>query len=190
MQNAILAALMLIPLAAGAAEPPRKPDAKKPPADSDAWRERFEKRARMMRLLALSEALELGEEETLKMSRSLVQFDDRRRQLRKEIEEAKETLRQAAEGDAKAFDKVEPAAKRILDNKAALEGLEREMYTALAKDLTPQRRAKLALYVARPNDAFGMGDRIRPEHFGPHGNNWRQWRNDLRQRRGQATFRD
>lgn len=134
----VVLSLMLLPLAAGAA----------PPEDGSGL-ERVEKRSRMMRMLSLAEDLELTEAQTLKMAETMRQFDERRRPLLEQVRDSARILRQAARGDAAAQAQVDPAVQRIFDARTQLTTLERELYQTLAKELPPQKRARLAIALAR-----------------------------------------
>ncbi|GEN08884.1 hypothetical protein SAMN05443572_10879 [Myxococcus fulvus] len=111
--------------------------------------ERLEKRQRLRQVLALSEALELDNQQALKMEQTLRQFDEKRRPLREQVREAARTLHQAARGDSAALAQVDAAAQRAFEARERITVLDREMYQALAKELPPDKRAKLALTLAR-----------------------------------------
>ncbi|OJH33877.1 hypothetical protein [Cystobacter ferrugineus] len=130
--------LLLLPLVTRAA-PPGAPDAS----------ERAEKRTRMMRMLSLAEELELNEAQTLKMADTMRQFDERRRPLLEQVRESAQLLKKAAKGDAAAQAQVDQAVQRVFEARAQLTALERDLYQALAKDLPPQKRAQLAISLAR-----------------------------------------
>jgi hypothetical protein len=132
-------AVALLPLGALAA-PPK--------AEKESARE-AEKQARIARLVGLAEELELDEAQALKMAETLRKYDERRRPLREQVREAAEILERAAEGDSAALSQVEQAAQRAFDARAQLAALDRDMFQALSKDLPPQKRAKLALFMAR-----------------------------------------
>ena len=134
----VLLTLTLLPLVALAAPPH---------GDDDA--ERAEKRTRMMRVLGLAEDLELNESQALRMAETMRQFDERRRPLMEQVRESAQLLRRASEGDASVQSQVEQAVQRVFDARAQLATLDREMYQALSRDLPPQKRAKLAIFMAR-----------------------------------------
>ncbi len=130
--------LTLLPLVALAA----------PPEGSEAT-ERAEKQTRMMRVLRLAEELELNESQALKMAETMRQFDEKRRPLLEQVRDSAQVLKRAAEGDASAQSQVDPSVQRVFDARAQLTTLDRDMYQALAKDLPPQKRAQLAIFMAR-----------------------------------------
>jgi ATP-dependent Lon protease len=76
-------------------------------------------------------------------------FDERRRPLKEQVRESADILERAADGDSSAMSQVDQAAQRAFDARAQLAALDREMFQALSKDLPPQKRAKLALFMAR-----------------------------------------
>ncbi|WP_257454009.1 hypothetical protein [Archangium lipolyticum] len=119
-----------------------------PPNEGDAV-ERAEKKARMMRVLGLAEELELDEAQALKMAETMRQFDERRRPLVAQVQESARVLKRAADGDASANSQVEQAVQRVFDARIQLATLDRDMYQVLAKDLPPQKRARLAIFMAR-----------------------------------------
>ncbi|HSP81595.1 MAG TPA: hypothetical protein VLQ93_23955 [Myxococcaceae bacterium] len=120
-----------------------------PEAPSPERAERMERRVRMMRVVGLAETLELEPEQALKLADTMRQFDERRRPLRQQVRESAKVLKQAAAGDASAQSQVDQAVQRAFDARAQMATLDREMYQALAKDLPPQQRAQLALFLAR-----------------------------------------
>lgn len=139
--------LSLLPMLALAA-PPNAPS-----GDELA---RMEKRARMTRVVALAEELELTEAQALKMADTMRQFDERRRPLVQQVRESAQVLRRAAQGEASALSQVDAAVQKIFDARVQLGALSREMYQALAKDLSPQKRAQLAIFMARHEGRKGQ----------------------------------
>ncbi|WP_395841646.1 hypothetical protein [Archangium violaceum] len=129
--------LTLLPLVALAA----------PPEGDAASSE--ERRTRMMRVVGLAEELGLDESQALKMADTMRQFDERRRPLMVQVRESARVLRQAARGDTSAQSQVDQAVQRVFEARTQLTALDRDMYQALAKDLPPQKRAQLAIFMAR-----------------------------------------
>ncbi|HYO51772.1 hypothetical protein [Archangium sp.] len=130
--------LTLLPLVTLAAPPEAHDEA-----------EHVEKRTRMMRMLGLAEELELNESQVLKMADTMRQFDERRRPLMEQVRESAQVLRKAAEGDAAAQSQVDQAVQRVFDARTQLTALDRDLYQALVKDLPAQKRARLAIFMAR-----------------------------------------
>jgi hypothetical protein len=129
--------LTLLPLAA-MAQPPEAKDAT----------ERAEKQTRMMRVLRLAEELELNETQALKMAETMRQFDEKRRPLLEQVRDSAQVLRRAADGDTSVQSQVDPAVQRVFDARAQLATLDRDMYQTLSRDLPPQKKARLAIFMA------------------------------------------
>jgi hypothetical protein len=123
-----------------------------PGADGEQF-ERAQKQARMKRVLSLAEELELSEAQALKMSDTMRQFDERRQPLLQQVQTSARILRQAARGDASVNGQVEQAVQRVFEARTQLTALDRELYQALAKDLPPQKQARLAIFLARHEGA-------------------------------------
>jgi hypothetical protein len=131
-----------------------------PPEEKDAA-ERAERQTRLMRVVGLAEELELNETQALKMADTMRQFDERRRPLVEQVQESAQVLRSAARGDAQAQSQVDKAVQRVFDARAQLTALDRDMYQALAKDLPPQKRAQLAIFMARHDGKMKMEKLLR-----------------------------
>ncbi|MCY1076167.1 hypothetical protein [Archangium lansingense] len=119
-----------------------------PPEQKDAA-ERAERQIRLMRVVGLAEELELDESQALKMADTMRQFDERRRPLLEQVQESAQVLRKAARGDAQAQSQVDQAVQRVFDARTQLTALDRDMYQAIARELPPQKRAQLAIFMAR-----------------------------------------
>jgi len=123
--------------------------------DKDAERvERQERRERLRRVMGLADALDLDTQQALRLDETLRKFDEKRRPLLEQVRESALTLMRAADGDASAQGQVDQASQRAFDARTQLAQLDREMFQALSKDLPPQKKAKLALHLARSS---GMG---------------------------------
>jgi hypothetical protein len=123
--------------------------------------ERMEKRMRLARTLGLAEALDLDAQQALKLGETLAKYDDRRLALHKQMFEAHQVLRKAAQGE-----KVEPAAvdqaiKSAFDARAQIQAIDKEAFGAVSQGLTPEKRARALLFLARFQSRFG------PRHGGP-----------------------
>ena len=106
------------------------------------------RRAHLGMVVAISEALELSDAEALKMSEKLRSIEDRRQPIRLQMHEAMKAVRAAAGGDAAAQAQVDANVQKVLDGRAQMAAMDKELFTFLAKDLTPQKKAKLALVLA------------------------------------------
>jgi hypothetical protein len=84
-------------------------------------------------------------------------------------------LRRASKGDSSQFAQVDATVNRLLDARSKVQTIDRQMYEELAKGLSPQRRAKLALVLARlPGDMRDLARRAKHGfgqwHHGQGGN--------------------
>jgi hypothetical protein len=116
---------------------------------SDGPGEQFQKRARMMRTLAIADALGLDDASALKLREQLGRFEERRAPLQAQLVEQTLVLRRAAKGDTTAFAQVDGAITKILALKGQVEQIDRELFAELSAGLTPQKKARLALAMAR-----------------------------------------
>ncbi|HEX8701715.1 MAG TPA: hypothetical protein VF815_23000 [Myxococcaceae bacterium] len=134
-------------------------------ADDAAARElEAEKQMRIARVVGLAEELELDSAQALKLDETLRKFDERRRPLLQQVRESAQILERASDGDNTALSQVEQAAQRAFDARAQLAALDRETFQSLSKDLPPQKRAKLALFMARfDNKAMRFKHKFRGE---------------------------
>ncbi|RKH69326.1 hypothetical protein [Corallococcus aberystwythensis] len=133
-----------------------QPMAKEPGARDTERMARAEQRQRLRQVLELADTLELDSAQALKMDETLRRFEDRRRPLREQVRDSARILHQASRGDSAALSQVDAAAQKAFDARAQIAALDRELYQALAKDLSPQKRAKLAMVMARSEGAKGM----------------------------------
>jgi hypothetical protein len=114
----------------------------------DAEGPRGGQKARVAMVVAIAEALELSEADALKMSEKLRSIEDRRLPMRAQMHEAMKSVRAAAEGDPAALAQVDANVQKVLDGRAQMAAMDKELFTFLAKDLPPQKRARLALVLA------------------------------------------
>ena len=144
--------------AARAAQASAQPGAQ-PGADGrDDRREEREKRVRMMMVVGLAEALNLSEAEALRMGDKVKGLEERRRPVREQMMEGMKTLKAASDGDPAALPNVDNAVQRVLDGRVQMAQLDKEAFATLSKDLPPQKRAQLAVFLARFHQkAAGMG---------------------------------
>ena len=112
-------------------------------------RDEMAKRMRMMMVVGLAETLGLNESEALRLSDKLKGLDEKRAPVRAQMHEAMKTLKAAADGDAAAQSQVDAAVQRILEGRQQMAVLDKEMFQVLSKDLSPQKRAQLALFLGR-----------------------------------------
>ncbi len=136
-------------------------------ADDPAVAERraeMDQRAQMMVTLQLAEALELDDAATLKLKQTVAQWDAQRAPLRQQMFDNAQVLRRAARGDTTAFGQVDQAIQKMIDLRTQMHQIDQQMFQQLSKGLAPQKKAKLALAIARmPGTMRGM------MHGGPGG---------------------
>jgi len=149
MQRLLLSTMLLSSLAlAGPKNNPAKWDAMDPEDRAEKHEERA-RQARMMLLVSVAEALELNEAQALKLSDKLKVIDDKRRPVRETMGEAMRQVKAAAEGDAAAAVNVDQNVQKILDGRVQMAQLDKELYATLAEGQTPQKKAKLAVVLAK-----------------------------------------
>ncbi|GEJ56684.1 hypothetical protein [Anaeromyxobacter diazotrophicus] len=141
-----LAAALLLPALALAA-PPRPP-----PAGAGDIADRAEqvKRQRLTRALGLAEALDLDEAGALKLRDTLAKHDEKRAPLQRQLQESLRTLRAAARGEGSQAAQVDGAVQRLAEVRAKLAQLDGELLGEVTRGATPARKARAALFLARP----------------------------------------
>lgn len=133
-----------------------QPGPKEPGARDAERMARAEQRLRLRQVLELADTLELDSAQALKVDETLRRFEDQRRPLREQVRDSARILHLAARGDSAALGQVDAAAQKVFDARARIAALDRELYQALAKDLSPQKRARLAMVMARSEGAKWM----------------------------------
>jgi hypothetical protein len=161
MKTRLIAVFAVLSMTALAAPPPAAGAA---PGPGGKWAENKEERLenreqklRLMYLVAISEALELSDAEALKLSDKLKAIEEKRRPLRQQMGEAMKSLRDAADGDQAALGQVDANVQRVLDGRAQMAAMDKDLFAQLSQGLTPQKRAKLALVLARMGHEFKGG---------------------------------
>ncbi len=160
----LLASLLILPLIALAAPP--GPAQGQPAPDSDQHLDRAEKRMRLARTLGIAEALDLNDAQALQVNETLAKFDQQRLPLLRQLHDSMEILRHAANGDAAAAPQVDQAVQRLFDARTQLQSINREAFQALTKGLTPEKRARLLIFLSRFQHRFGR------EGAGPGEGHW------------------
>jgi hypothetical protein len=130
--------------------------------------QRMEKRMRLARTLGLAEALDLDEPAALKLGQTMAKFDDRRVAVRKQLHDARQVLVKAAQGEKVTAAEVDQAITRSLDGRAQLQAIHREMVAAVTKDLTPEKKARAVIFLAKFQRRF-PGSHMGPGMMGPGG---------------------
>jgi Spy/CpxP family protein refolding chaperone len=133
-----------------------------PGDDGAARRAEHERKMRTMMVVGMAEALQLNEQEALRMSEKIKVLDEKRKPLREAMGESMRTIKAAADGDATALTQVDAAMDKVLSGRQQMAALDKEMFQVLGKDLTPQKRAQLAVFLAhlgKGGREFGKGGR-------------------------------
>jgi hypothetical protein len=137
-------------------------------ADPEDFQEKLqnrERRARMALVLAVAEALELTEAEALKLSDKVKTIEEKRRPVREALFTAMRDIKRAADGDSGALAQVDANIQKVLDGRTQMAAMDKELFAFLAKDLTPQKKAKLALVLAKLHQARGEGFKFKKRYF-------------------------
>ncbi|MBL9037127.1 MAG: hypothetical protein JNG84_01310 [Archangium sp.] len=135
-----------------AAPPVGKGGASRAGGDDDGREGRHEelgRKARMLAVVGIADALELNEAEALKLSERLRAFDDKRRPVREAMHEAMRSLKAAADGDASALPQVDANVQRVLDGRSQMAAIDKELFAALSQGQSPEKKARLALFLAK-----------------------------------------
>lgn len=124
---------------------------------TDEQVERMEKRARLARNLGLAEALDLDTAAANKLAGALEKVDGKRVALHKQFRDARITLRKAADGEKVAAADVDAALTKALEVRAQMAELDKETVTIVTKGLTPEKKARAALFLGRFGQKMGPG---------------------------------
>jgi len=111
-------------------------------------RARVERRMHLIRLVELSDSLGLSDDKAMRIEKIMVQFDERRAKLRESTQEARKTLKKAADGDKAAQTQIDQAVDQLINARRAMVDIERDTYQAISKELTPEQRAKFVLFIS------------------------------------------
>lgn len=145
--------LGMLSLAAVAHAAQKKGDGPPTPAQ----REEMDQRAQMMVTMQLADAMGLDDAGTLKLKQTVAQWDGQRAPLRQQMFDLAQVLRRAANGDTTAYGQVDTSIQKIIDLRAQMHQLDQKMFQQLSQGLPPQKKAKLALAIARmPGTMRGM----------------------------------
>jgi hypothetical protein len=160
----LLAVLVVLPLAAlaqgrgpgpGPGPGGGQAGAQAMPARGDP--ERMERRMRLARTLGLAEALDLEPEQALKLGQQVAKFDEKRLAVHKQMHDAHQVLRRAAQGEKVSAGEVDQAIKTAIDARAQLQAIDRDVVATVTKDLSPEKRARAVLFLERFQGRFGPG---------------------------------
>jgi len=143
MMKPLLITALAVPILALAASQLDSPQRAVPPG-----RVKQQARMRMMRIAGLADALGLDDGTALHLNDVMRQFDDRRVALEVENGELAKTIKRASDGDPAALGGTDQALQRIWDNRTEIQQLNRAMFEAVGRELTPQQRAKMLIFMA------------------------------------------
>lgn len=140
----MLIALLLVPALALAEGATKEKTTQGPPGPDPA---RVEKRMRLMRTLGLATALDLDAEQALKLGDVMSKFDARRKAIREQARDARRALRAAAQGGKATAAEVDGAIAKLLDLRVQGQALDKELLQAVTQGLSPQQKARAALFL-------------------------------------------
>ncbi len=159
---ALMTALPLAAFAQGGAAPTgpgpgagmRRWQQERPTPEQQA---QMQKRARLALTLGLAVALDLDDAQALKLGQTVAKFADRRRAIHEQLRDAQQTLRRAAQGEKVSGPDVDQAIAKALDGRAQILALDRELVGAVTKDLSPEKKARAVMFLAKFQRRFGHG---------------------------------
>jgi hypothetical protein len=164
--------LALVPLLAGAQATPAPPPAASGQMDP-ARMERLQRRAQLALTLGLAEALQLDDAAALKIRGQIEKFSPRRMAAAQQMRDSVLVLRRSAKGEKVAAADVDASIGKLLDARAQMQAVDRELVTTVTKDLPPEKRARAVLFLAkfhqRMMQEFRPGGRGRGPGMGPGG---------------------
>ncbi len=130
---------------------------------------RIEKRVRLAATLGITEALDLDEKGAMKMRDIFAKDIEKRAAVMKQLRDNMAIVRNAARGDTAAAGQVDGALTKLRDARAQIQKIDDETFQAVTAGLTPEKKAKAALFLARFHERgrrIAMGGR---GGFGPGG---------------------
>ncbi len=151
MKKLVLAVVAVSSLAFAAPPPAGAAPAKWDERGGDHAERKAEmaKKLHMLMVVGIADALSLTEAEALKLSDKLKGHEEKRRPVREAMGDSLRTLKAAADGEASAVGQVDAAVQKLFDGRQQMAALDKEMFAGLSKDLTPQKRAQLAVFLAK-----------------------------------------
>jgi hypothetical protein len=170
--------LALAPLLASAQTPPSSParpagpmmhheeDGPSGPMDP-ARKEKLQRRIQLALTLGLAEALQLDDAAALKVRGQIEKFSPRRMAAAEQMRDSVQVLRRSAKGDKVPAAEVDAAITRLLDARAQMQVIDRELVTTITRDLPPEKRARGVLFLAKFHQR--MMEELRPGGHGRRG---------------------
>jgi hypothetical protein len=124
------------------------PDGRPGPMDP-ARMERMKRRMQLALTIGLAETLELDDAAALRLRGQIERFTPQRMATAQQMREAVQLLRRSAKGEKLSTADVDGAIARLLDARAQMQGLDREVVTTVTRDLPPEKRARAVLFLAK-----------------------------------------
>ena len=119
--------------------------------------EMMQRRARLALTLGLATALDLDEAQALRLGDTVAKFTDRRRAIHEQTRDAHQTLRKAAQGEKVSAQEVDQAIAKVLDGRAQIQAVDRELLQAVTSGLPPDKKARAVLFLGKFQRHFGRG---------------------------------
>ena len=157
MKRIAVALALCLPLAALAAPQGPGPGPGPRGEGREARRAQMMKRMRVAFTVGYAEALDLSEADALKARDVLGKFDGRRAALHQQMHEQVTVVRKAAEGDAAAGKALDGAIGKLRELRGQMMTMRDEMFQELTRGLSPQKKAKAALFLNRFRARMMMG---------------------------------
>src|SRR5512146_955043 len=169
MRKLMLSIALMLPFAALAADPNPPAQAGQPTPEQ---RQEMRRKIRELRQQEMIVRLGLNDAEAARVKAALDKVNQKRDAIRQEIRTNAVIVRDAARGDAAAQGKLDAAIGRLFDARAKMQALDRELFNEVSRGLDPQKKAKLAIALARAHmggkgGRFGHGGRFGGPGMGP-----------------------
>ena len=165
MRRSMLSLALMLPLAALAADPTPPPAGQPTPEQ----RQEMRRKIRDLRQQEMIVRLGLSDAEAARAKAALDKVNQKRDAIRQEIRANAVIVRDAARGDSAAQGKVDAAIGRLFDARAKMQALDRELFDEVSRGLDPQKKAKLAIALARAKKGGKAGHPGRGGRWGGPG---------------------
>jgi hypothetical protein len=129
---------------------------------------RAQRAMRMMAMVGIAEALDLSDAEALKVAESFKTFEERRAPIRLTMGQAMRNIKLAADGDTAAQAQVDANVKVVLEGRAQMAQLDRDLFQTLAVGQSAQRKAKLAVFIANFGQEMQKLKQLKERRGPPH----------------------
>ena len=129
--------------------------------------QRAQKRMRLAATLGLAEALDLDDAGALRVRDVLARHAEKRLPIQRAVRDNVRILRDAAQGDQAAAGQVDTALARLKDARAQRQALDQELLQQITQGLSPEKKARAALFLARFRERATHMAMRRGAGFGP-----------------------